>query len=280
MAQQLSTDQVLLLENLMYMTSDEPLRQVIGSENKTVEQLISSIDINKLESNKDYGSYMTGNDWKNIITAIKQDDQILNMQIVNTNVDKGANGGGGASALFVDPSTKEAVVAFRGTAGGEWKDNFTGGGKTDAADGVSTFQQENALEWYQSLGLDDYDSITVTGHSKGGNKAKYITIMDDSVDRCISFDGQGFSDEFIEKYGDQIAANQGKIANHNVDSDYVNLLLNDVGDTTFYNGCDYGEGGFLENHCPNTFLDFKPDGTVQMTEIGRASCRERVLRLV
>ena len=59
----------------------------------------------------------------------------------------------------------------------------------------------------------------MTGHSKGGNKAKYITLMDDTVDHCVSFDGQGFSDEFMETYSDEIAARQHKIENHNVDYD-------------------------------------------------------------
>lgn len=40
--------------------------------------------------------------------------------------------------------------------------------------------------------LESYDSITVTGHSKGGNKAQYVTVLSDKVDRCISMDGQGF----------------------------------------------------------------------------------------
>lgn len=75
------------------------------------------------------------------------------------------------------------------------------------------------------------------------------------MDHCVSFDGQGFSD---------IAARQGKIQNHNVDYDYVNILLNDVGDTTFYKGQDIGEGGFLENHCPNTFMKFDSDGHFSM----------------
>ena len=100
----------------------------------------------------------------------------------------------------------------------------------------------------------------MTGHSKGGNKAKYITLLDDSVDRCVSFDGQGFSDEFMEKYEDQIAQNQHKIENNNVDYDYVNLLLNDVGNTTYYKGYDYGEGGVLEAHCPNTFFKYDENG--------------------
>ena len=53
----------------------------------------------------------------------------------------------------------------------------------------------------------------------------YIAILDDSVDRCVSFDGQGFSDEFYEKYADQIAHNKNKIVNCSAESDYVNFLL-------------------------------------------------------
>ncbi|MBE5960048.1 MAG: DUF2974 domain-containing protein [Lachnospiraceae bacterium] len=267
MGKQLTTEQVLLLNNLMYMTEDDPLKNITSYQdgNLTVSKIVNNIDVNQLQANKDYGSFMTGSDWKKLIQAVKNDDQLMNVQIKSTNVDNTEGGGGGASALFVDPSTKDAVVVFRGTASKEWKDNFVGGGSTGTADGVSTTHQQNALKWYQSLGLDDYNSVTVSGHSKGGNKAKYITVMDDSVDRCLSFDGQGFSDEFVEKYKDAIARNQDKILNNNVDSDYVNLLLNDIGNTIFYKGYDYGDGGFLENHCPNTFLNFNKDGTFSMS---------------
>ena len=271
MSEQLSEEQVLLLNNLMYM--NPPLTKIAdcdtSKEQLTVGDILENIDIDALDMKKDYGSYMTGQDWKNIITAIESDKQLLNVELVSTNIDRAENGGGGESALFADPSTGEAIVAFRGTSGKEWKDNFIGGGKTDAADGVSTPQQINALKWYESLDLSDYDTVTVTGHSKGGMKAKYITVRDDSVDRCLSFDGQGFSDEFMHVYRDQIVANQVKIQNCNVESDYVNLLLNDIGKTTFYEGYDYGEGGFLENHCPNTFFNFKSDGSFEMKEGNR-----------
>lgn len=112
--------------------------------------------------------------------------------------------------------------------------------------------------------LDDWETVTVTGHSKGGNKAKYVTLLDSSVDRCVAFDGQGFSDEFIEKYRKQISENQRKIRSCNVEGDYVNLLLNDVGSVEFYKGWNIGAGGFLENHCPNTFLKFSEDGSCQV----------------
>lgn len=275
MGNQLTTEQVLLLNNLMYMESDRPLEDITKQENCwTVKDIIDAIvkndcGENSFKDDKNYGSFITGKDWKNIVKAIQSDSDLMKVQIRQTYKDEA--GGKGVSALFVNPASNEAVVVYRGTSSGEWKDNFIGGGPTNMPDGVSTPYQENALEWYQSLDLSGYDSVTVSGHSKGGNKAKYITLMDGSVDRCISFDGQGFSDEFIEKYSGEISARQSKIENHNVDSDYVNLLLNDVGECHFYEGQDLGEAGFLENHCPNTFMKFNEDGTFTMVEGERSS---------
>lgn len=263
MADQLTTEQVLLLNNLMYTSDKPPLKGIANTDAATVGEFVESIHTSNLVGDKDYGSYMTGDDWTQIITAVKNDPQLMNVQIAQTHVADQSDGGG-VSALFVNPATNEAIVTFRGTASLEWKDNFVGGGATDAADGVSTPYQENALEWYQSMDLEQYGSVTVTGHSKGGNKAKYITVLDDSVDRCLAFDGQGFSDEFYDVYKDQIITNQGKITNNNVEGDYVNILLNDIGETNYYQGFDYGAGGFLENHCPNTFMNFNSDGTFQM----------------
>lgn len=277
----LTTEQVLLLENLTYLKNKWPLSSITEYADCSVRDLLNDIDVRKLESD-DYGNYMTGDDWKNIITAINNDSTLLDMKIVTTHTDnKIDSGGGGVSVVFINETSKEAVVAFQGSASKEWKDNFIGGGTTNATDGVSTQHQENALEWYKEayndIGLDEY-TITVTGHSKGGNKAKYIAILDDTVDRCISFDGQGFSDEFIEKYYDFIDNRQGIIENNNVDYDYVNILLNDVGNTTYYYGYDYGRGRLLEAHCPNTFFQFDSDGNAYMTvnENGQAQALEDV----
>lgn len=262
----LTTEQVLLLNNLMYMSNKSPLTSAEHSEGQSIGEWLSKVDVSQLNESKDYGSFMTGKDWQNIIQAVQNDDTLMNMTIATTHTDTA--GGGGQSAIFVSESTGEAVVAFRGTAGDEWADNFIGGNVTD------TPYQQNALEWYQSAyqenGLDGYE-ITITGHSKGGNKAKYITLLDSTVDHCVSFDGQGFSDEFMEKYADQIANRQDLIENHNVDYDFVNILLNDVGETTYYQGYDIGDGGFAENHCPNTFFNFDENGnfTIEVNPNGQ-----------
>lgn len=257
---ELTTEQVLLLNNLMYMdggSGDDPLSRADQHEGQTIGEWLNSIDVDHLQDATNYGSYMTGKDWKNIIGSVQADDTLKNMKIATTHTDWAEGGGGGFSAVFTSEETQNAVVAFRGTASREWKDDFIGGNM------VETPQQKNALEWYQQVyqeqGLSNYE-VTVTGHSKGGNKSKYITLLDDTVDHCVSFDGQGFSDKFINQYADQIAANQGKIENHNADYDYVNILLSDVGEKTYYTGQDLGEGGFLENHCPNTYMKYGEDG--------------------
>ena len=262
---QLSTEQVLLLNNFMYMRNTSPFSSITDSsfQNLTLGEIVDKITSSgSFDSNRDYGSKMTGSDWDNLCNAVRNDPQLSNVKLVPSHVDMADGGGGGVSALFVDPSTNEAIVTFRGTAEHEWKDDFLGAANTTMPDGVSTQQQMNALDWYQDLDLSGYDSITVTGHSKGGNKAQYITIMDPTVDRCLSFDGQGFSDEFLNTYAKEISMNQGKITNHAAESDFVNLLLNKIGTTQYYKG--YDVASFPENHCPNTMLKFNADGSVSM----------------
>lgn len=261
----LTTAQVLLLNNLMYYFPSEtlPFKESVGNYNRTVEDIINNIDTGAVDL-----SYTSKKDVEQILDTIRADETLLKVEMVSTYVDKTDNGGG-MGALFTDPSSNEAIVVFKGTQGGsEWKDNFTAGAE------VSSAQQESALDWYQSLDLEDYDTVTVSGHSKGGNKAQYITVMDNSVDRCLSFDGQGFSDEFIEEYGDQILRNQSKIENHVVNYDPVNLLLNQIGTTKYYKG--YGVKNPLENHCPNSFFDFKDDGTYELHETSRPAEMEAI----
>ena len=259
----LSKEQLLLLNNLIYEVNQDQINT--GNRYSTVAELINDSRFRRLASGKETSGMSTSTDWKNIVQAVKNDPQLMNLKIRECHVDNAPGGGGGKSMVFTDESTKEAVVLFQGTAQDEWEDDFIGGNVTDTA------QQENALAWYkeayEKYGLDQYD-VTVTGHSKGGNKSKYITIRDDTVDRCVSFDGQGFSDKFMDQYSDEIADRQSKIENHNVDYDYVNLLLNDIGTTTYYKGQNIGDGGggFLENHHPNSFMKWDENGRFSMEE--------------
>ena len=254
-------DEVLLLENLTYMANLFPLSSILNAKGKTIEKFLDEIDMEAIEDDFDYASYMPGIDWKNIIKAIRKNKKLLSTRVIETHLDSAYGGGGGVSCVFICDENNEAVVAFRGTATNEWIDDFLG------ANQIDSLQQINALEWYNMVyakyKLNKY-TVTITGHSKGGNKAKYITILNNTVDRCISFDGQGFSDKFMDHYKKEILERQSIIDNNNIDFDYVNILMNDIGKRTYYLGYNYGRGGFAEAHCPNTFFDFDDDGNYTM----------------
>lgn len=256
-----TTEELLLFENLTYLDDNPPFRTVIGSDNMTLKDFLDSFDLSIVDDDKDYASFITGKDWKNIFDTIYRHPRMLEAIILESHLDMAYGGGLGLSVVFLNKKDKEAVVAFRGTATNEWTDDFLG------ANQIDSLQQINCLEWYKmiynKLNLEDY-YINVIGHSKGGNKAKYITILNETVDKCTSFDGQGFSDKFIEHYKKEIIKRQNVIENHNIDYDFVNILMNDVGKKFFYYGYDYGRGGFAESHAPNTFFDFSEPGKCKM----------------
>lgn len=268
MADLLSAEQVILLNNLMYLNSSEGnFTSVTDCAGMTVKDYVSM----QLQNLADTKSQLTPSQerYQSILKAVQKDSSLNSMVIADAKVESAADGQGG-SAMFVNESTKEAVVAYRGTGSEEWKDNFVGGGKTDAQDKVSTSYQEVALKTYQEYKseLNGEYTITVTGHSKGGNKAKYITVMDDSVDRCISCDGQGFSDDFMNVYADRISRNQDKITNHNVDDDFVNLLLNDIGETVYYTN-NRGKESLVYNHFADSYFNLDADGNYSVKVTSR-----------
>lgn len=263
------TDELLLLVILTYVPDIPPFTGFMEAAGMTVGDYIGAVDLDGIDDEFFYNSHMNGFDWKNIIMAVRRNAAICRAYIAETHLDTAYGGGGGISAVFLDESGHEAIVAFRGTAEDEWYDDFVG------ANQVDSFQQINCLEWYKAvyrkLALERY-TVTVTGHSKGGNKAKYITILNDTPDRCVSFDGQGFSDKFFEFYKKRIQKRQSVIENHNIDYDYVNILMNDLGSRTYYIGYDYGKFGFAESHSPNTFFDFGENGdyTIRINPNGQS----------
>lgn len=87
-----------------------------------------------------------------------------------------------------------------------WCDNFLGAVQSITA------EQRDILGFYDRAAsrVRGY-GIVVCGHSKGGNLAQFITLMRGNVSRCISFDGQGFSDEFIARHQRLIEKRGSKI---------------------------------------------------------------------
>lgn len=157
----------------------------------------------------------------------------------------------GLTACFFTKPNGNVSVIFKGTGSGEWIDNGEGlsgipeentyiaYGKEGnelyreaVQNDYATDQQVEALNWFLSIaatsGWNNFTDITVSGHSKGGNKAQFITIHSDLVNNCYSFDGQGFSPEALvalkKQYGAKYETRRQNIRSFSTDNDYVNVL--------------------------------------------------------
>lgn len=253
----LSDDELLFLSNLMHMKKEKviggtsPFKDIWSNNNKgkTIGELINSIDTSKLRKepycNKNFDGEISGKEWADMIDKIRKHDQIVNMKLKDVNIDDHK-----ALSVYLEDKDGKPYVVFRGTSAGEWPDNFEGAYVSD------TEQEKRALDYINSIGRSD---ITVVGHSKGGNKAKYVALLSDKVSRCVSFDGQGFSKYFIDKYSDLIEKNKHKITCYALDNDFVNILLYDIYGVKYYvkgNGVE----SFGQNHSPNSFYFFDENG--------------------
>lgn len=200
---------------------------------------------------------------------------------------------GTSACVFTTPDGKN-YVSFCGTGDGEWPDN--GKGMYMA----STPQQERAAAYFddmvQKYGWTKSDQIIVTGHSKGGNKAQYTTLMAENaslIDSCYSMDGQGFSPEavalFKEKYGEegyaQICRKMQSVCGEN---DFVNPLgitvipeENRIYIETPVNQMDFAglhelKNYFLEDELSGTY-NGKLNNQADQGEIGRFSAAESAM---
>ena len=148
--------------------------------------------------------------------------------------------------------TNEAIIAYKGTSGpNEWADNVHG------AYSVQTQRQLEALGFAERMVREhNYTELTVTGHSKGANKAMYTTIMCSNVTRCVTFDGQGFSREFMSDPDilPRILKRADLITQYSLSTDFVHILLNQLPGSNQIYCKGYGVDGIGENHSPNSFF--------------------------
>lgn len=127
----------------------------------------------------------------------------------------------GMYASLIDTGNKEAIIGFRGSESYDGRQKIHDWVESDGGllNRYETFQQQDAEAYmdylYRNYG-DDYDNFDVTGHSLGGNLAEHATInspdgMKDKIDRCVNFDGPGFSNEYIATHFPDIITTSGKV---------------------------------------------------------------------
>lgn len=239
----------MLLQHAIYEISKEPMK--VGT---TVGDWINSLN----------------NDSDNVLKAIKGDSELMKMQISATHQMDGH--ASGYTAILVEPNTKKAIVVCRGSiTAKDWGDNVRLAKDGDGSDGVSSRQQESVLRFYKDWRKNqgkEYNDIVAIGHSKGGNNATYLTIMDDSIRKSFAVNSPGFSNKFFEKYRDRIEKNGLKVYNNNTENDIVGTIMNQIGNKKYYTQLSY-KNGFVDTHLATAMMDFdnlKPGEPFKMYE--------------
>lgn len=238
---ELTEKQMVLLNSFIYLDVDLPAGADLGD-------LANSLRDTGLKG-MEIGGGMDKKEALEMLEQIATDETLANLKISDS-----VNGEIRA-ACFVD-SQNDAVITYRGTGPlyVAWDDNAQGGYLAD------TDMQKQALAFAEKCAVK-YDDITVTGHSKGGNMAQYVTIrMGNEIDRCVSFDGQGFSGEFQEKYSAEILANRHKIRSVCAYNDFVNGALPSIASETVYLDNTYNGIGKPGHYIYNLYKD--PDNVM------------------
>ncbi len=239
----LTNEQLLMLDTLIYVDK----KYLEGKD--TVSSIIDAFEKDGFQSDN---ASMNSDEWKTLVNNIRNQPDLMNYKITNFKED---NVTGMRAACFVDDKSNpsDVNVVFRGTSCDyEWRDNGKGAYMTD------TTVQKEAASYVNSLPKQYGNDMTVTGHSKGGNNAQYVTITTNRIGKCISYDGEGFSTEFIEKYKDKITSRADRITSISSKNDYVNVLMISIAGTKIYLDTPH-QDDFLLNHKPNIML--KEDGT-------------------
>ena len=237
----LNNFELVLLDNLIYVLKvtnkqyykDSFLREIVddllhGGGDALDDEELSDEDKKLADIENCYKNANTGNpqcgiekeEWIRILQAIEKDEKLCNLIIHDVTSEESS---GFRAATFT--SDTENIIIFKGTTEvEEWLDNGVGGYS------VETPAQERALEYVNNLNLVNNNPFTVSGHSKGGNLAQYVTLFasDPVIDKCLSLDGQGFSNELCETndYKDALKRNQDKMYMVSSSGDYVNVLFN------------------------------------------------------
>lgn len=126
---------------------------------------------------------------------------------------KNTNEETGFYAVLLETDSGHAIIAFRGSESKDYNQVLKDWINADfgllmARD---TVQQKNAADYMAEINQKySYPYYAVTGHSLGGNLAEHAAIaapddMRGRIYQAVSFDGPGYSGEYIERNKDLIA---------------------------------------------------------------------------
>ena len=155
-------------------------------------------------------------------------------------MDRSDGAGSGFYGCLIDTQDGNAIIGFRGSESYDGIQGFKDWGAADfmMLNTSLTLQQRDAEEFmrliYERYG-DRYREYTTTGHSLGGNLAMHAVItapegMRNRIDQAVSFDGPGYTDEYLTLHGWDIKKAEGKLTH--IEWSWVGGLLTQPGGTS------------------------------------------------
>lgn len=223
MSEKLSDAEIsMVLDTFMYLDYKE------APDGATLNEILLS-----LKEHPDYGGGGAHYGEYTVVSKAALNEEIGNLIISCQSANMGYDSGT-AACTFTTSDKSRIYVTYRGTGDGEWPDN--GIGMTS----VSSTQQDSALSYFEevveAMEVNDRQRLIVTGHSKGGNKAQFVTMESryhGLIDTCYSVDGQGFSEQAIgdwkERYGEEgYERRRDKLYGIHGENDYVSVLGNSI----------------------------------------------------
>lgn len=175
----LTDEELLLLNTLIYAVSEYESKnpaKVESLDQRDMQGLIECARAAVANAGSGEIVCMSDDEWEDVFAAIESNEDLMSLDLVVNKYDPETEF---TSMCFAD-SSDQAYVVFMGTGNHkEWEDNAHGAHVSD------TTAQLEAKNFIDSL---QYDDIVVSGHSKGGNKAQYVTITDTEgkISRCVS----------------------------------------------------------------------------------------------
>jgi hypothetical protein len=265
---------------------DNGRKQIPGSTGAGNQQGNTVGDLLKIqpegrEDAKSYDHLVAGKDTKGDQSISLSADKINNLpdhaldwKIAHT-FDRNNPGQSGFYGVVIE-TDKGLIVSFRGSeAPNELQNIHQDWINADLAllEGRVTDQQQDANAFLRELKemgyFEKYDNITFAGHSLGGNLAEHSTFyaaelgVIDRIDRTISYDGPGFTQEYLEKYKEYIEMATGTVDMDHVEQSLVGGLMQRVDGINYFFSELIGKGA-VQHGTEN--VKFNPDGSIVTTD--------------
>lgn len=287
MAVQFTEAEMLILTSLTY-TNDVPKGRYDEHGFPVAEPVeLTQLDIRglalrgcekeKFASEDDYQTYLD--------TAASLEKKLKeNNFVISRYVDQNDSNESGFMAFAIEPvpnPEKEAYVISRGSdlMDGSFMQSINPLNEDNTLN--DWWSADAALAWSEQTrqqqemqvfmeGLAKYDSITLAGHSLGGNLAVYGAVSypnHEKIKNVYSFNGPGFNPKFHTENLTAIKDLEGRIWNFQNENDMVSSMLIDVGKVVILESA-LTEDNIITNHSLWTCA-MDPDGTVRRGASGK-----------